>query len=159
MHTIQPKTWHWSLGGNRGVVDLDLQKAIMHGCVCINGVTEEWVETYQGEGKLRKKKYQQFKETARPGDKIFIFCKGKIRASGTFTGNIFPITSGEALWFGESAERYLRRQINTHPEAGTGSFKAMIRDLKVFEEPKDGAGVVGTLYEVKQEMKNFHNYQ
>lgn len=158
MNTPQPNIWHWSLGPSKRAVDVDLQRAITHSCVCINGVTEEWVETWR-EGKQRKRMWEKFKETARSGDNIFIFCKGMIRASGTFTGNIFPITSEEALWFGESEGDILRGQINTHLEVGTGSFKAMIHDLKVFEEPRKGAGARHTLYEVKQGDPNFRNYQ
>ena len=151
MVTIQPKTWHWSLGGNTGVVEHDLQRAIRHGGVCIHGVTEEWIEE-RGGGKLRRGMMLNFVENARAGDKIFIFCKGKIRASGTFTGEIFRISNEEALWCAVSASHHMSPQ-------NTGSFKAMVYDWKVFEEPKDGAGLRGTLYEVKQGMKNYHNYQ
>jgi hypothetical protein len=157
MVTLQPKTWHWSLGPEPGAKDLDLKRAIAHGGVCIHSVTDAWIQTH-GSGERRKHKFQEFKETARPGDRIVVFCNGKIRASGTFTGEIFRISNEEALWCAEAGFKNTGYEHNiTGP--GTGSFKAMVYDWEVFEEPKDGAGLRGTLYEVKHGMKNYHNYQ
>jgi hypothetical protein len=151
------KTWHWSLGPESGTKHLDLQRALTHGGVCIHSVTDDWIKSH-GSGERRKKKFQEFKEIARPGDRIVVFCNGKIRASGTFTGEIFRISNEEALWCAEAGYKHRRDEHNlTGP--GTGSFKAMVCDWVVFEEPKDGCGLRGTLYEVKQGMKNYHNYQ
>lgn len=150
------KTWHWSLGPEAGTIHLDLQRAMSHGGVCIHSVTDDWIK-YHGSGERRKKKFQEFKEIARPGDRIVVFCNGKIRVSGTFTGEIFRISNEEALWCAEAGYRYDSGQALTGP--GTGSYKAMVESWKVFEEPKDGCGLRGTLYEVKQGMKNYHNYQ
>ena len=157
MTSIQPKTWHWSLGPESGTKDLDLKRALTHGGVCIHSVTDAWVKAH-GCGERRKQKFQEFRETARPGDKIVVFCNGKVRASGTFTGEIFRISNEEALWCAEAGYKYRREEHNlTGP--GTGSFKAMVYDWNVFKEPKAGVGLRGTLYEVKQGMKNYENYQ
>lgn len=151
------KVWHWSLGPEIGTKTLDLQRAVRTSGVCIHSVTDEWVKE-NGCGQLRKLKFQNFKETARPGDRIFVFCNGKIRASGTFTGEIFRISNEEALWCAEAGFKNVQAGERS-AGAGTGSFKAMIDDWNFFKEPKSGAGNRGTLYEVTEGMKNYKNYQ
>ena len=148
------KIWHWSLGNGPGVKELDLQRALNHGGISIHSVAPEWVRDHPGQGINRQRLFEKFKTTAKPGDRINLFCAGRVRAYGTFTGNIFRISDEEAYWMAASkggAER--------NDGLDTGSFKAMVCDWVLFDDPKPGVGRRDTLYEVTEGMKNYENYQ
>ena len=147
------KKWHWSIGNNTGADKQDLPRALKYLGVGIHGVSEEWCNA-TGRGRHRKGMFDKFKDTARPGDEIYLFCKGKLRAKGIFTGEIFPISNIERNWLAPTGG-WTQQETETLPQ---GSYKAMVESWETFSHPREGGGLRGTLYEITSCSKNYHNY-
>lgn len=142
------KKWHWSIGKESGWM-ADYEKAIRVSGISIHGASEEWSEA-EDRPKHRVNQLNRFKEKARSGDEIYMWCGGKVRAKGIFTGEIFPISTEEA-----------QRMSTSLPEdkrTSSGSFMSMVEGWEQISNPQKGCGKRPTLYEIRPDMKNYVNY-
>lgn len=146
------KKWHWSLASEKGWKS-DYKTAIERSCIAIHGVSDEWTGRKHDR---RRNSFSEFKANANPGDKIYMYCGGLLRAKGIFTGEIFPISNKEA----EKMSTSLPPPEVTKPphSVSRGSFIAMVESWEELSTAKKGNGMRATLYEIKQGMKNESNY-
>lgn len=136
--------WHWSLGNKPGAEkqfqkDLkELGATILHysGDLYIR----HWQQTSTGKDSFQQSQdLMRFVDVAKPGDEIYLYCKGKLRAKGIFTGEILPFT---------------RRASDPDPE-----WKALVESWEKFSEPRKGVGIKHRkIYEIKKDHNNSNNY-
>ena len=121
--------WHWSLGNKPGAEkqfqkDLkELGATIYDANLCqhhIQGLQEKIKYSCFTLMPRNTRCLYNFAFSAKPGDEIYLYCKGKLRAKGIFTGEIMPIT---------------RQQ----PSCSSG-WKAMVESWEEFSEPRLGLG-------------------
>jgi hypothetical protein len=154
VHRHKMKKWHWGIGNNLGVEDNDLQRALETMAVGIHAVSEEWCKAFPHSSD-KKKMFDTFKDTAMPGDEIYIFCKGTIRAKGIFTGEIFPMSNTEWSVLAPSWG-WTKQWIDTLPE---NSYKAAVESWEIFTSPLEGDGSYKSeVYEITPSSKNYYNY-
>ena len=142
------KKWHWSIGKESGWM-ADYEKAIRVSGISIHGASEEW-SAAEDRPKHRVNQLNRFKEKARSGDEIYMWCGGKVRAKGIFTGEIFPISTEEAQRMSTSLPEDKRKS--------SGSFMSMVEGWGQISNPQKGCGKRPTLYEIRPDMKNYVNY-